>query len=75
MVQLKEYRSIMSSINPNFEDRFLVRYVFCKSCEHEIILPVLQIKSQKTISRFRLVKNASKNSLSNFGLIAKIMDL
>ena len=54
----------------------LLTYVFCTSCQPEIVLPVLQIKS-KTSSCFNLYKlrKSRKDQSSNFDLIEQPMDL
>ena len=49
-------RSKYFSIQPKFDDQFFLDfYLFCSSCEAEIVLPVLQIKLE-TISCSQLVQ-------------------
>jgi hypothetical protein len=56
-LQLKKYEtSIISSIKQNLTTNFLLIYVFCTSCEHEIVLTILKMKT-KIISPSQLVQN------------------
>ena len=53
LVQLNEYETTDLYFLQNFQSNTsicLIIHLFCKSCEPEIVLPVLQIKTE-TISR------------------------
>ena len=67
-------RSIIFSIKPQFETDSLLIYVFCTSCEPEIVLPN-QNKKLFHIRNLFKTRKSTKNRSPNFGLIEVTMDL
>ena len=49
-------------------------YMFCKNCEPESVLPVLQIETN-TILCSQLLQKSTKNRSSNIGLMEETIDL